>query len=67
MKRRRPLPLRTYPIVERAVEAGVLYGIRRAWKHRADPPAEDLVPILAEQIAQAVMLELSEVIQWEND
>lgn len=67
MARRRSLRPNVYTIVSRAVEDGVLYGIHRAYKHRDDPPAEDLVATLTEQIVNTVMLELSGVIEWGDD
>lgn len=50
-----------YKIIDRAVEEGVAYGYRRAHKH-TDKPSEQAI---REQIKQAVMNELSEVIEWE--
>jgi hypothetical protein len=58
----KPLPfrIRAYSVVARAVSEGVEYGYRRAHKH-VDTPAEDAILIAIEE---AVMDELSEVIDW---
>ena len=50
-----------YAVVQRAVEEGALYGWRRAHKHM-DNPDEDTA---TEAIAQAVMNELCEVLQFD--
>jgi hypothetical protein len=54
--------LKTYRIIEDAVESGVAYGIRRAYKH-TDNPSETA---LQENIEHAVMNALSEVIDFER-
>lgn len=56
------LTLRTYDILRRAVEEGVAYGYRRAHKY-LDAPSEDVV---REQIEQAVMNALCEVVDFEG-
>lgn len=52
--------LRAYPIIDRAVEEGIAYGYRRAYKHTDDPQAEDI----QEQIRQAVMQALCDVLEF---
>lgn len=55
-----PLKVRSYPVMERAVEEGVGYGWRRAHKH-TDKPDEDTA---IEQIRQAVMNEICEAFDF---
>ena len=54
--------LKTYSIIERAVEEGVAYGIRREYKY-VDNPTE---AVLQENIEREVMNALSEVIDYEK-
>jgi hypothetical protein len=54
--------LKAHSIISRAVEEGVAYGIRRAYKH-FDNPSE---AILQENIEREVMNALSEVIDYEK-
>lgn len=57
------LKLKTYSIIEDAVERGVSYGLNRAHKHTDTPIQETL----AQEIERAVMFEIEEVIDFEND
>jgi hypothetical protein len=57
--RKRNLRLRTYPILCRAVEEGVAYGMMRAFKYADNPTREHM----QEQIEQAVMNALCEVVE----
>ena len=50
----------TYEVVSRAVEEGIAYGWNRARKHTDEPSPEQE----KEAIYEAVMLALSEVIQF---
>ncbi len=52
---------KTYDTVREAVEAGVKYGVRRAYKYTAYPREEDIV----ENVEREVMNSLSEVIDYD--
>ena len=56
------IQFKAYTIIERAVSEGVAYGIRRAHKHVEKPTNE----ILEEKILDAVMLALSEIIDFDT-
>ena len=58
----RHLQIKTYRIVERAVEEGIAYGLKRAHKHHENP-SQDHIAI---EIEKAVMFSLSEVIDFER-
>lgn len=51
---------KTYTILERAVEEGVLLGYRRAFKH-TDNPSESAI---ADAITDAVMLTITDVFSF---
>lgn len=53
---------KAYEIITRAIEEGIDYGYRRAFKH-VDKPDEELIKT---QIYEAITNALSEVIDWEN-
>ncbi len=57
------MKLRAWPIVSDAVERGVSYGYRRAYKH-TDEPEESYV---LECMEQAVMSELAEIIDFSTE
>ena len=54
--------MKVYSIIDRAVEEGVAYGIRRAHKYH-DNPSDD---VLQEEIERGVMHALSEVIDFDK-
>ena len=54
--------LKTYTILERAVEEGIAYGYNRAFKHDSKPLPESI----QELVLQGVMNELCEVIDFEK-
>ena len=55
------LVAKVWPALTEAIEAGVAYGIRRAYKHREDPePSDELREALSEAIADAVLSEICE-------
>ena len=54
MKKKRPLRLRTYTVVSRAVEEGVAYGIQRAYKHTDAPERESLQEHLEHEVVNAL-------------
>jgi len=56
------MKLRVYEVVHRAVDAGVAYGMQRAYKYEAKPSRQSL----EDQVAAAVMLELHEIIDFEG-
>jgi len=57
------LRLNTYSIVSDAVDAGVQYGYNRAHKHTDTPDADHI----KQAIMNAVMSELSDIIDWGNE
>lgn len=60
---RTTLPVKTWPVAERAVEDGVRRGIQSFFKHR-----EDVAPDgLGDAIERAVMGELAEWFEFNND
>ena len=60
--------VRAYPVMARAVEEGVSYGIRRLWKyHDSDTMTEDYMRERAETIADAVMSAMCEVIDFDTE
>lgn len=54
------LQINTYRVVDDAVERGVEMGWRRAHKHNSAPSPD----VIRAAIADAIMLELSEVVRW---
>jgi len=56
------MKLRVYEVVHRAVDAGVTYGVQRAYKYEAKPSRQSI----EDQVAAAVMLELHEIIDFEE-
>jgi hypothetical protein len=54
--------LRAYDIISDAVERGVNCGMTRAYKHTNDPSSDHI----AEQVEQAVMGELCEVLDFDQ-
>ena len=51
------IKVRTYTLLSRAIEEGVEYGLRRAYKHTDRPDHEDFL----REIMNAVMLNIDEV------
>ncbi len=51
-----------YLVIQRAVEEGVAYGVRRSHKH-TDHPTEDQI---STEVENAVMNEICEVLQFGN-
>jgi hypothetical protein len=56
------LKFKAYEIIERAVEEGISYGIKRAYKHEENP-SQDLISI---EIEKAVMFSLTEIIDFDD-
>lgn len=56
------MELKFYEIIEKALEEGIAYGFRRAYKH-SDSPSEE---ILKEYILHAMMTSLDEIIQFKQ-
>lgn len=61
------IKLDAYPIISRAVEEGIAYGVRRAFKHRDDSPSDDAIRSIENEVRRAVMDSLSEVIIWPSN
>jgi hypothetical protein len=57
------MKLKAYPLVERALEEGAQAGWNRAHKYTDTPTAE----AVRDEIVRAQMLELSEILDWEDD
>ena len=62
MKKKLPLPLRTYAIVSRAVEEGVAHGLRRYVKYHEDIHQD----AAAEHLEREVLNALCEVVDFED-
>lgn len=56
------IKVNTYEVLTRAVETGIMWGYKRAYKH-TDAPDEESIK---EAICDAVMLEISEVIKFDE-
>lgn len=54
---------KTYILIERAIEEGIEYGYKKAHKHWDDPDEETL----KECILTAIMLQLDEIMNFEED
>lgn len=61
MPRKTRLILKTYSIIDEAVQSGIEYGYNRAHKHTDTPTAE----AIKEEIRRAVMIELDDVVNWD--
>jgi hypothetical protein len=57
-----PIKINSYTVIQRAVEEGVAYGVRRAYKHTDDPTQEQI----STEVENAVMSALCEVLQFGN-
>ncbi len=57
------LRVRTYVVLDRAVEEGVAYGWRRAHKY-TEAPGED---VICEEIARAVMSAVCDVFDFDTE
>ena len=57
------MKLKAWPIVSDAVERGVAYGYRRAYKYTQSPTEDDI----REAIEQGVMSELAEIINFDEE
>jgi hypothetical protein len=57
------MKIKSYPVIDRAVEEGIAYGYRRAFKH-TDTPTEENIKIA---IHDAVMNSLAEVIEFDTN
>lgn len=57
------MKINAYRVIERAVEEGIAYGHRRAHKHTNTPSESSLF----EELHRAIMLELSEIIEWDDE
>jgi hypothetical protein len=65
MPRKTSLRLKSYIIVSDSIEKAIPFGINRYYKHRDEIEVTDM-DAMAQNIYDAIMLELSEVIDWEN-
>ena len=60
--------IRAYPIVARAVEEGVSYGVTRLWKyHDSDTMTEAQMREWQDRISDAVLSSLCEVIEFDPE
>ena len=63
-RNRKPTPkIKLYDVIARAVEEGVAYGTRRAYKHTDCPSLEQI----QSEVEQAVLNSLCEVLQFEEE
>lgn len=61
------IKVRIYPVVSDAVRSAIAYGWNRVWKHREIPkglPEDDAV---IDEIHNAVMNDLSELLDWGDE
>jgi hypothetical protein len=63
---KRTLKLRTYTIVAEEVERGIEVGIHRAYKHSDEPLSDAQREHIIENVARAIMDQLSDVVDWGN-
>lgn len=54
--------INAYEVISRAVEEGLRYGYRRAYKYTEDPSEEHIL----EELRNTVMASLSEVLQYDD-
>ena len=60
--------LKVYPLLDRAVEEGILYGIGRVFKYlETDTITEDELRLKADTLSDAVMSELCEIIDFGDE
>ena len=64
-KKLRKLKVNTYSIVSDAIEIGVAYGIRRVLKHRDSISDEASIEAAKDEICNAVINELCDVIDFD--
>ena len=65
MKKRLCIKLRTYPVIARAVEEGVAYGLQRYNKYN-DPDVPGGDDAIAEHVEREVLNALCEVIEFDD-
>ncbi len=53
--------LKSYLIIQRAIEEGIDYGYSRAHKHTSEPKESDL----KEEIERAIMIALDEILDFD--
>jgi hypothetical protein len=56
------MKIKTYPVLERAIEEGIAYGYQRAFKH-TETPSEEAIKT---EILNSVMNSISEVIDFDS-
>ena len=54
-------------VLEEALDRGIAYGLRRAYKHRSDGPSEEVMAAVAVAIHDAVDNELYEWFDFPQD
>ena len=75
MRRKKPLTIKTYTVIARAVEEGVAYGLQRYNKHNSDTMnrnsyGHDIpldVDAIAEHLEREVLNALCEVIDFGDE
>jgi hypothetical protein len=63
---RRTLKVRLYNVVSDTIRSAIAYGWNRVWKHREPPKGLPEDEVVIDEIHNAVMNELSELIDWGN-
>ena len=66
MPKKVQLRMRAYGIVEGAIEPAIRYGIHRAYKHSEKSLTDQEIESLVSEIENAIMNELSELIDWDR-
>lgn len=56
------MKVKTYTVLERAIEEGIAYGYRRAFKHTETPSEE----AIKSEILNSVMNSISEVVDFDS-
>ena len=57
----------SYKVIQRAIEEGVAYGVRRYYKHRDAAPAEVDLNAMADEIAEHTLNEVCEWFRFDDD
>ncbi len=57
------IKFKTYNLIEKAIEEGIEYGWRKSHKYEDTPPDEHL----KQQLLQAIMVSLDEIIDFNDE
>lgn len=56
-----------YDVLQRAVEEGIAYGWRRAWKHAEQQPEEAIAEEVRNQLHEAVISSISDWFHFDDE